>query len=243
MKIYKFKDLTDEKKRPHFYQMVLHNSMWCAKPGSLNDEMEFDFKLNYAPFVHTANLLSQVVKRYRTTDYFPPDLSVSFVMQHKQLEEITVPIIEQMISNCRDTIGITSFSATKNSDHLWKEYGGNGNGACIEIEISDEVIKDRYHQVCYVPEKVFHIDSFLESALFPEKAYETFRNLLLTKTNTWKREKEIRFVSKMPEVNAIFDGRITEIILGANIPANAMNQVEETINNHCRLNGIIITVI
>jgi hypothetical protein len=47
MKIYKFKDLTDEQKHSHFLQIVLKNSIWCARPDSLNDEDEFIFTLDY----------------------------------------------------------------------------------------------------------------------------------------------------------------------------------------------------
>ena len=39
MKIYKYKDLTDEKKRPHFYQIVLQRVIWCARPDYYNKLM------------------------------------------------------------------------------------------------------------------------------------------------------------------------------------------------------------
>jgi hypothetical protein len=241
MKIYKFKDLADEKEHSHFYQIVLQNAVWCAKPGSLNDADEFKFKLDYAPSSRTADLLSQVVARHGTTNFLPPHLSVSLVLQNKRLEEIVVPIIKDVIDKSRSTIGIASFSVTKTDDHLWTEYGGKGNGVCIEIEIPDKFINVSFHPVHYVSEKVFHVDSFLESALFPDKAFETYRNILLTKTRKWSLEEEIRFVSKLPEVNVIIDGRITEITLGAHVPAHTIEQVEARIVDHCRANGITIT--
>jgi hypothetical protein len=215
MKIYKFKDLTDETKYSHFFQIVLQNAVWCAKPGSLNDEDEYKFKLNYDPSPRTADLLSQVVARYRTTNFLPPHLSVSLVLQNRRLEAIAAPIIKGVIDKSRNTIGIASFSVTKTDDHLWTEYGGKGNGVCVEIEIPDKFINVSFHPVHYVSEKVFHVDSFLESALFPDKAFETYRNILLTKIRKWSREEEIRFISKRPDVNVIIDGRITEITLGA----------------------------
>lgn len=46
MRIYKFKDLTEEDKHSHFLQIVLQKSIWCAGPDSLNDEDEFKFKLD-----------------------------------------------------------------------------------------------------------------------------------------------------------------------------------------------------
>lgn len=241
MKIYKFKDLTDEKKHAHFYQIVLQNAVWCARPDSLNDEEEFKFRLDYDPSPRTAGLLSEVVARYRTTNLLPPQLSASFVVQNRRLEAIAASIIKDLVEECRNTIGIASFSVTKTDDHLWAEYGGNGNGACIEIEIPDKLIGSSYHRVRYVPEKVFHVDSFLESVLSRDKAFETYSNILLTKTRKkWSREEEIRFVSKRPEVNVIIDGHITEITLGNHVPPHTIQQVEANIVDHCKANGITI---
>ena len=244
MRIYKFRDLTDEEKHPHFYQIVLQNLIWCAKPDSLNDDDEFKFELDYRLSSHTAGLLSQIVAKYRTTNYRPPDLSVSSVLQRQRLEPIMEPIVRGVIDKCRNTIGVASFSATKTDDHLWNEYGGKGNGACIEIEIPDTLINESFHPVYYVSEKVFHIDSFLRSGLFPDQAdqeYETFKNMLLTKTRRWSREQEVRFISKRQEVNLILDGRIKEITLGVHIPTRTMEQVEASITEHCNTKGIRIT--
>jgi len=241
MKIYKFKDLTDEKKHSHFYQIVLQNTIWCARPDSFNDENEFKIKLDYNPSASTAKLLSQVVNKYRTTNYFPPNLSVSFVLEHKRLEKIAAPIINEMIRNCRNEIGVVSFSITKTDDHLWDEYGGAGNGVCIEINIPDKLIGESYHRVNYVSEKIFHVDSFLESALFQDRAIETFKNILLTKTKKWSQEEEMRFIGKRQDVNLIMDGYISEVTFGPNVPASTLNQLESNIVQHCSSNNIRIT--
>jgi len=241
MKIYKFKDLTDEKKHSHFYQIVLQNTIWCARPDSFNDENEFKIKLDYNPSASTAKLLSQVVNKYRTTNYFPPNLSVYFVLEHKRLEKIAAPVINEMIWNCRNEIGVVSFSITKTDDHLWDEYGGAGNGACIEINIPDKLIGESYHRVHYVSEKIFHVDSFLESALFQDRAIETFKNILSTKTEKWSQEEEMRFIGNRQDVNLIMEGDISEVTFGPNIPAYTLNQLESTIANHCYSNNIRIT--
>jgi hypothetical protein len=241
MKIYKFKDLTDEKNHHHFYQIVLKNAVWCAKPESLNDEDEFRFNLDYDPSPRTPNLLTEVVKKYRTTNFLPPDLSVAMVLQNKRLKAMAAPIIKDVIDKSRSTIGIASFSIIKADDRLWREYGGRGNGVCVEIEIPDRLVNVSFHPVHYVSQKTFHVDSFLESALFPDKAFETYRNILLTKTKKWSQEEEIRFVSKRPEVSVIVDGRITEVTLGACVPARTVDCVEAIIGEHCQANSIRIT--
>ncbi|MEK7313375.1 MAG: DUF2971 domain-containing protein [Deltaproteobacteria bacterium] len=243
VKIYKFKDLSDEIKHPHshFYQIVLDKTIWCAKPDSLNDDDEFKFKLDYKPSSSTYDLLVKVIRKYRNTNLLPPDLSVSLVLKHNKLEEIALPIIYDVINNCRNTIGIVSFSITKTDNNLWNEYGGKGNGVCIEINIPEPLINKLYWQVSYVPEKIFHIDSFLESALFKNRAYNTYRNILLTKTKRWEQEEEIRFIANRQEVNLRIDGYISEITFGANVKPDTFTRVEAKIINHCNTNNIKIT--
>ena len=240
MKIYKFKNLTDERKHNHFLQIVLQKAIWCASPDSLNDESEFKFKLDYEPSKDTANLLTQVVTKFRKTNYFPPHLSATTVLKKNRLAEIAEPIINEVVQNCRNSIGITSFSLTKNDSKLWEEYGGNGNGVCIQIDIPDSVVGQIYHQVRYVPERIFHIDTFLKSSLFPARTFETYKNILLTKTKRWEDEKEIRFIGKHQNENFVFDGKVNEIAFGPCLPAGVLRQLESKITVHCKENRIKI---
>ena len=237
MKIYKFKDMSDEKKLSHFYQIVLKKTIWCAKPDSFNDESEFKIKLNYSISFFTASLLSQVVSKY--PHFYPPDLSVCRVLKNNRLEEIVAPIIDDMLNECRRTIGVVSFSMTKN-DNLWSEYGGKGNGVCIEINIPDSLVGKSYYPVVYVPEKIIHIDSFLESALFDDRVRKIFGKILSTKTMEWSSEKEIRFIAKLQEAKMIIDGSISEITFGARVPAPTFKQIEKKIGCHCKANNIKI---
>lgn len=244
MKIYKFKDLTDEKKHSHFLQIVLKNSIWCARPDSLNDEEEFKFKIDYELSPRTVQLLSKVIAKNRVTtqnratNYHPPHVSASLTLKNRRLEVIAAPIIDDIVQDCRATMGITSFSTTKNDVYLWEEYGGKGNGVCVEINIPDHLVGQSYHRVRY-RDKIFHVDSFLESVLFPDRVYETYRNIVLTKTKKWEQE-EIRFIGNRQDVNLIFDGHISEVTFGPNVPTNTIEKLKGHIAGHCRANKIII---
>lgn len=217
MKIYKFKDLNDEQKHSHFLQIVMENSIWCAKPDSLNDEDEFEFKLDYAPSASTAQLLSNIIVKYGTTNNLPPHVSASLALNNERLEDNAKQSIEDIITKCRTTIGVTSFSIVTN-DHLWNEYGGKGKGVCVEINIPDDLVGQSYHRVNYVSEKIFHVDSLLESALLTDRAFNTYRNILLTKTKKWEKEEEIRFIGNRQDFNLILDGHIREVTFGPNVP-------------------------
>ena len=63
MKLYKFKDFTEENNHPHFLQILLEKKIWCASPDSLNDENEFNFELDYIPTPNTASLLAQLIAK------------------------------------------------------------------------------------------------------------------------------------------------------------------------------------
>ena len=242
MKIYKFKDLTDEAKHSHFLQIVLRKSIWCARPDSLNDEDECDFKLDYEPSPRTAQLLSEVVARNRSTNHsLPlPHVSVSQVLKNGRLECIAEPIIVDLVNKCKTTIGITSFSITNPDVHLWEEYGGEGNGVCVEINIPDSLVGQRFHPVHYVSDKKFHVDSFLESSLFPDRRFETYRNILLTKTQKWAQEEEMRFIGEQQDVNLTFDGYISEVTFGRNVPTHTLEKLVARIASHCSINNIRI---
>lgn len=240
MRIYKFRDLRRQIDRQRFVQIVLEKSIWCARPDSLNDGEEFSFRLDYSPSKDTAGLLTEVLSRYGTGNHLPPALSAAMVLQKGGLSEIAAPIIEDIVHQCRTTLGIVSFSLTKEDDHLWAEYGGQGNGAYVEIDLSDALIGTSYHRVHYVPEKVFHIDAFLESAVVPDKRIITYRNILLAKTKKWSQEDELRFIGKMQDVNLMLDGEITEIGFGPDVPEEIFNFLFAEIEPRCVREGISV---
>lgn len=207
----------------------------------MNDIDEFKFKIDYEPSLHTARLLTKAVAQYRTTNYLPPDISVSRVLKNGKLKEIAAPIIENLVQECRAAIGIISFSLTKNDDRLWEEYGGKGNGVVVEINIPDHLVGQSFYPVRYVPDKIFHVDSFLEAALFPDRAFETYRNILLTKTKRWEGEQEIRFIGNRQDVNIIFDGYISEVTFGSNVTPHILETLVAHIASYSNANNIRIT--
>lgn len=242
MKIYKYRDLRRQVDRQHFVQIVLEKSVWCARPDSLNDGEEFRFHLDYRPSEDTAGLLTEVLSRYGTDNHLPPALSAAMALQNGRLAEIAVPIIEGIVQQCRATLGIVSFSLSKEDDHLWAEYGGEGNGAYIEIDLPDSFVGSSYHRVHYVEEKVFHIDAFLRSAIAPDQRIINYRNILLTKTRRWHREDELRFIGKMQDVKLSIDGSITEIGFGPKVPDEILNSIIAEIEPYCGTEGIRLRV-
>lgn len=116
MKLYKFKDFTEENNHPHFLQIVLERKIWCASPDSLNDENEFNFELDYIPTPNTASLLAQLIAQNRplgTWNPFPPNYVASQTLKNNTLENHARAIVDNIIRMTRSELGVTSFSAVK----------------------------------------------------------------------------------------------------------------------------------
>ncbi len=89
-----------------------------------------------------------------------------------------------------------------------------------------------------MPEKIYHIDDFLKSAL--EDPYINYRDILLTKTLYWEPEREVRLISKEQSVKRNLKGRIKEIIIGDNVKKEIENTIYARIENYCHKNKIQI---
>lgn len=222
MKIYKFKDLRDDSAHHHLFQIIDENKVWCAAPGSLNDENEFDFKMDYQPTEKTGLLLTKMIAKLGQ-QRFPPYMTASYALLNNKLEEFTKPLVEDIVRKFRSTIGLTSFSVVGNSTWLWKEYGGMGNGAVVEFELSDQSLGHTFHPVEYVSERVVHIDVFLKSQLADSN--QIFKKILCTKTEQWKDEQEIRFLGKSPNVNITFEAPVTGLTIGRNVTDSLKNKL------------------
>lgn len=223
MKIYKFKDLREESVHNHLFQIIDENKVWCASPESLNDDKEFDFKMDYRPTENTGILLMKMLEKLGKSK-FPPNMTASYAIINNKLEEFAKPLVGGIVKQCRSTIGVTSFSTVGSDSWLWEEYGGEGNGAVVEFELPESAIGKTFHPVDYVSERIFHVDIFLESQT--SGSSKIFRKILCTKTDKWKDEEEIRFLGKTPNVNITFEAPVTGVTIGNNVSASLAKELE-----------------
>jgi hypothetical protein len=116
-------------------------------------------------------------------------------------------------------------------NELWEKYGGSGNGAVVEFQILDGSFGNTFHPVEYVPERVFHVDTFIESQISDSR--KIFRNILCTKTQKWAPEKEIRFLGKTPNVNIALQSPITSVTLGNKVSKKIAAQIVSHCEERC----------
>lgn len=223
--------MPDGKTFERMYQIILQNTFWCAKPDSLNDKDEFIFRYDYTVNASTRRLLPEILSRYHNTPADRAALIASSITA-AQLENIARPVVDDIIGKCRKEIGLVCFSLSKNDVTLWKRYGGCGNGLCIEIDVPDAFMQNgTLHEVDYVAEKVWRIDSLFESAL--SNPYVSYKEMLLTKTAYWEPENEVRFVSKRQDVPVTFtEAVVTEIVFGGRVCHPVASGIKATVSGH-----------
>ncbi len=113
--------------------------------------------------------------------------------------------------------GMISFSHEYNNPVMWSHYSDEHKGVCIQFSVDHETI----FSIKYVEERLFFglsAENFLDH-IKKENSLE----LLLTKYNHWKYEKEARIISKISECENIgeyffekFDTKLkpTKLFLG-----------------------------
>lgn len=231
MNIYKFKSLQEESTLDHLLQIIDENKVWCAAPETLNDKSEFNFEMDYQPTNVTGDLLTKVLEKYGTLNV-PSNMKASYALLNNKLEEFTKPVVGDMVNKCRESIGVTSFSKVGEGAWLWEEYGGSGNGAVVEFEMSNQSLGRTFHSVEYVEQRLFHIDVFLESQIGDSS--QLFKNILCTKTKQWEGEQEIRFLGQTPNINITFDAPVTALTIGKNVS----DSLRKELIAHCVKRGI-----
>lgn len=222
MKIYKFKDLSDDKVHSHFFQILFENKIWCASPESLNDPEEFQFKIDYCPSERTEFLLGRMIEKLGRSK-IPPKMVAAQALRNNRLEKFAAPLMQGIVETCRSTIGVTSFTCTYVGAELWEKYGGSGNGVVLEFEVLDSSIGNMFHHVEYVLERIFHLDIFIESQI--GDSLPIFKKILCTKTQHWAHEQEIRFLGKNSNINFTLECPITKVILGDLVSSDIVNRV------------------
>lgn len=220
MKLYKYRDLRDPNQGLALtVHIIQSHSFWCARPDSLNDPEEFAWSCNYVLSPYTEDLLTDHVMRSKGRSREQARVLVANAVANGGLRSISEPVVDSMIAQCRNGIGLACFGTSPDNEVLWDRYAGGGCGVCIEVDVPDELLGTQLHPVQYWKRKSLHIDTFLRSTFERQAAEEVYAVSLLSKPLQWAPEAEVRFVSKAQKVNIVIAGsRITRVLVGAAVP-------------------------
>lgn len=227
MHLYKYRDLSaPESSFERLSNILRTKTFWCARPSDLNDPEEFEWECDYGPSDQTARLLADVLVKLGRPAGKAREAAWKAVQQ-TCLEQIARPTIEKIIDQCRQEVGLACFATSDTSDVMWDRYGGRGNGVCIEIEVPNELLHTNLHPVQYPLSKRLHIDQILASYGDTASVQAVYSVALLSKSQRWAPEEEVRFVSKRQNVNVYIDGsKISRIVLGSCLAGDLTARIE-----------------
>ena len=216
MKIYKYRTLRpgDDLSLARMDRIVNHRLVWCARPDTLNDPDEFAWTCDFAESPNTVEVVADLLEE--TKGHSRPEAlrRALAAIRSGNLEALGAPVIDEMIRQTRDEIGVACFAITPDNRTLWSRYADEGRGVCVELEVPDSLLGSQLHPVVYDDNRRIHIDEFLRSRSDLGAATGVY-GTLLTKTKYWECEREIRFLSKRPQVEVVIDGStVTRVVLG-----------------------------
>lgn len=229
MKIYKYRAMPpgDELALERIERIVRHRLLWCARPDTLNDPVEFAWTCDFDESPMTFNLVAELLQKANGRSPSIARKMALDIIRRGKLGELCSPVIDDMIQRQRNEIGIACFGTDPDNPTLWERYGGNGAGVCVELDMSDSLLGIQLHRVVYDDQRRIHIDDFLRALNdrhFVPKVYAA----LLTKMKRWEPEGEIRFISKRQEVEIVIDGStVTKVILGSNLDQLVAVRIED----------------
>jgi hypothetical protein len=217
MKIYNYRDFStpNEDDFRRLEDSVHRLLVWCARPDTLNDPQEFVWQCDYTATPATLALLTGVLVKARGRTNAHARAIAAEAIQNGRLETIAKPVFNGMIEQCRNEIGIACFGATPNNATLWRRYGGDGAGVCIEFEVPADLLGTQLHRVEYPEEKRLHVDQLLGAFVDRNQAQVVYEMALLSKPSPWADQEEIRFVSQRHSILVAIDrAQVSRVFLG-----------------------------
>jgi len=227
MKIYKYRALSPgDDSLGRVERIVRRRAVWCAAPASLNDCEEFAWNCDFTVSPHTNELLADLlVKLKGWPSAVARELSRGALEQGK-LPDVAGPVIDEMIQTARAEAGVASFGTSADNAILWKRYGGDGAGVCIELDVPDSALGQRFHRVVYDDRRTIHVDDFLRSR-FDRRYAAVVYCTLLTKTTYWAPEQEVRFLSKRQGLEVVIeDAAVTGVVVGQHVAEDDRERIQ-----------------
>ena len=224
MILYKYKDLTE----PAHVLSILRGRLFCASPNIVNDPNEFKFTVDYRINQQTFVVLDSIRKN-SGHGFNISVLGDNFPMKSAlELDMVIRPLFEDLVLQIRRDLGIASFAKDSNSSQLWERYAGDGDGVCVEISLRNE---DNVRRVDYEDDRRIHMNSILASLVDAGARKNLYEKILLTKTTCWQTENEMRYISKVGNVELSFDMNITKLTIGQKVSEQDEQLLRATIQN------------
>jgi hypothetical protein len=133
MNIYKYRDFSNptEDSFRNLEATVHRHLIWCARPDTLNDPQEFVWKCDCTATPVTLDLLTEILVRARGRIPADARAIAAAAIGSGRLEDLVKPVINGMIEQCRNQIGLAWFGTASDNEILWQRYGGTAPACAL----------------------------------------------------------------------------------------------------------------
>lgn len=206
MKLYKYCRINQ-----WLYENLINGTLWFAKPKTFNDPFDCNNPVNIgATEFGISKFYDTIIQSGRKYLLLNLDRE-SFIKQWK-LNPVEIEMkVKAEIDKENQKIGILSLSETATSISMWAHYSDSHKGVCFEfdLEAGDIFTGKEYLKVNYPPDD-HYFNPFDENA--PPK--DSVLGLMITKSEEWVRENEIRVIHKEEGFVEFNKDTLTKIIFG-----------------------------
>jgi len=240
--IYKYTDLKLENdfSIEKIESLLIKSKLYLSVPTGFNDPYEFMARYQFhADAKIRKKHFESMAKRalMRGHDEFPKIRSkrrkIEAMVTLLTKRNIVSPgIVDQAMDKSSESFGVCCFSKTPRSILMWSYYSCGHEGFCLQFNpFLDPGVLLLAQDVKY--------NEVLPNVVFPDDEDKLDAKVNLSKSDAWRHEEEVRYVSHKVRNSTIeFDGRaLTGIIFGIRCSEQVIDKVKEILERRV-MNGL-----
>lgn len=230
--LYKYRDFQHKFHR----RIITHQEIYFAKPSDFLASYDCTYKIDRDYIKNEENRRVYYAKSCNLVDLHHP--TIDYLIQNNPITDELIDKLELSNQEMLDNItGVFSGSLTNRNLNLWKEFGGNNKGFCIELNLLDTFPLNFGSKgyVKYVKEnelpksKVLNHDNLIE---FISYTTDLIFNLPLEYSDEQEYRIEKLFFKEENRKFQIQKHRIKSITLGYKMSESNRNEIIELIKTH-----------
>lgn len=235
---YKYKSLADDK-FIQVIEIIRDCSLYFAKPEQFEDKFELKPVVTVGDLsdgLYRRSVEEWVTKVLKLNTPSITDIEISNelnALTQKGLEEFANKFEPGYSEQIRSEYRILSLGDADNNHHLWLHYADNFSGICFGLHIDESILP------LYRVEYSHHPPSFDVAS---RQEYEILKTSVLTKSEEWRAEAEVRGVLRippLPEGPALCNQRLIiprhrfiAIYIGFRVPPKTRDKVIKLIRRY-----------
>ncbi len=230
--LFKYRDYQSEEHR----RIITHQEIYFAKPSEFLASYDCVYQIDRDFIMNENNR-----REYYSKTYNIENLNHPIINNLIANNPITDDLIDQIECDNRKLLdkitGVFSGSLTNRNPHLWKEFGGNNKGFCVELNLLDTFPVDFGSKgyVEYVREEELPKSKVLNHDNIPEYSSYVF-DLIFKLPLKYSDEREYRieklFFNDSERSMKLKKEQIKSITLGYKISKTKQVEIIELIKKH-----------